>query len=166
MNPKLQRAYNDQIQLEFASAYAYAQMSAWCSARDLRGFAAWFRAQWAEENTHALKFTDFLLNRGAEVQLQAIEAPGAGYTTPLEVAEHALGHERRVTASIGALYQLSSDLHDYASLPLLQWFLNEQVEEEASVSEMVADLRRAGDDSSALFLLDRELASRRETSGS
>jgi ferritin len=161
MDPQLQQAFNDQIQLEFASAYTYLQMAAWCESRDLTGFAAWMRAQWAEESQHGMKFLDFVLERDGHVQLQAIAAPDASYTSPLDLMQRAHAHEQRVTAAIGALYAQASEAHDYASLPLLQWFLNEQIEEEASVRQIVAELRMVGDDSSALLLLDRELPGRR-----
>ncbi len=161
MDEALQQRFNDQIALELASAYAYLQMAAWCEARDLTGFATWMRAQWSEESQHALKFVDFVLDRGAEVELQPLAAPRSDYASPLELMEQAHAHEREVTAAIGALYQLASQLGDYASLSLLQWFLGEQIEEEASVRQIVAELRMIGDDSSALLLLDRELPGRR-----
>jgi ferritin len=160
MDYELQQAFNDQIRLEFASAYAYLQMAAWCDAADLKGFAAWMRAQWAEENAHAMKFIDYVLDRDGEVVLQGLEAPNADFASTLDLMEHALAHEQRVTAAIGALYASATRAGDFVSLPLLQWFLNEQVEEEASVRQIAAELRMIGDDSSALLLLDREMPSR------
>ncbi|MPZ89415.1 MAG: ferritin [Nitriliruptorales bacterium] len=157
------QAFNDQIQLEFASAYTYLQMSAWCEAHDLTGLATWMRTQWAEESKHAIKFIDFVLDRAGEVDLRPLEAPARDFASPLDVFEQALAHEQRVTAAIGALYAQASDLHDYSSLPLLQWFLNEQIEEEATVRQIVAELRMVADDSSALLLLDREIGSRRDS---
>jgi len=162
LDPELQQAFNDQIRLEFASAYAYLQMAAWCQARELVGFATWMRGQWAEENGHALRFLDFVLERDAEVTLQPLEAPAADFASALDVMERALAHEQRVTAAIGALYAQASERQDYTSLGLLQWFLNEQVEEEATVRQITAELRMVGDDSSALLLLDRELPGRRK----
>lgn len=161
MDHELQQAFNNQIRLEFASGYAYLQMGAWCEARDLVGFAAWMRAQWAEESQHALKFVDFVLERDGEVTLQPIEAPSADFLSVLDLMESALAHEQRVTAAIGALYAQAQQSNDYSSLPLLQWFLSEQVEEEAAVRQIAAELRMVSDDSSALLLLDREMASRR-----
>lgn len=165
MDSDLLRRFHDQIALEFASAFAYLQMAAWCEAHDLVGFATWMRAQANEETQHALKFFDFVLDRGAEVELQGLQAPRVGFTSPLEVLEASLAHERSVTTAIGQLYEHASRVADFASLPLLQWFLNEQVEEEASVRQIVAELRMIGDDSSALLLLDRELPGRRERAG-
>lgn len=161
LDPELQQAFNDQIRLEFASAYAYLQMAVWCQARELVGFATWMRGQWAEENAHALRFVEFVLERDAEVTLQPLEAPAADFASALDVMERALAHEQRVTAAIGALYAQASERQDYASLGLLQWFLNEQVEEEATVRQITAELRMVGEDSSALLLLDREMPGRR-----
>jgi len=161
MDPELQQAFNDQIALELSSSYAYLQMAAWFEARDLVGFASWMRAQWTEESAHATKFIDFVLDRDGEVVLQALTAPQSSFGSPLDVIEHAHAHEQRVTASIGALYALAQARQDYSSLPLLGWFLNEQVEEESSVRQIVGELRLIGDDSSALLLLDRELPARR-----
>lgn len=161
MDDGLERAFNDQIQLEFASAYTYLQMSAWCEAQDLTGFAAWMRGQWAEESQHALKFVDFVLERDGVVTLQPVDAPPADFASPLDVMERAHAHEQVVTAAIGRLYALAQERGDFSSLALLQWFLTEQVEEEASVRQIVAELRMVGDDSSALLLLDRDLPGRR-----
>jgi ferritin len=161
MDEALLQAFNDQIQLEFASAYTYLQMAAWCETNDLAGFATWMRAQWAEESQHALKFVDFVLDRDGEVRLQPIEAPPATFRSPLDLIQRAHQHEQRVTTAIGALYAQASQAHDYTSLPLLQWFLNEQIEEEAAVRQIEAELRMAGDSAVALLLLDRELPARR-----
>lgn len=165
MDPELLQAFNDQIQLEFASAYTYLQMAAWYEAHDLTGFAAWMRAQWSEESRHAIKFIDFVLDRDGQVGLQPLAAPPRDFASPLDVFERALAHEQRVSAAIGALYAQASEAHDYSSLPLLQWFLNEQIEEEATVRQIVAELRMVGDDSSALLLLDREMGTRRSDDG-
>lgn len=161
MDAELQQAFNDQIALELSSSYAYLQMAAWFDARDLVGFASWMRSQWSEESAHATKFIDFVLDRDGEVVLQALSAPQSDFASPLDVLQHALTHEQRVTAAIGSLYALAQARQDYSSLPLLGWFLNEQVEEESSVRQIVGELRLIGDDSSALLLLDRELPLRR-----
>lgn len=165
MSKELQAAFNDQVQLEFSSAYVYLAMAAWCEAHDLAGFARWLRAQAREETEHALKFFDFVLERDGQVGLQAIEAPPGEFSSALEVAERALEHEQLVTAAIGELYRRASAEEDYASLPLLNWFVTEQVEEESTVRQIVADLRMAGDDNSALLMLDRELGARPGSGG-
>jgi ferritin len=161
VNDALLRAFNDQITLEHASSYAYLQMAAWAEARDLTGSAAWFRSQSAEEVVHAHKFMDFVLDRDGGVTLQPIPAPRAEFADLVEVFEAALAHEQRVTRSIGELYGAAQAAGDFQSLPMLSWFLEEQVEEEASVRTILGELRMAAESSSALLLLDRELGARR-----
>jgi ferritin len=162
MDDDLLAAFADQIALEQASAQAYLQMAAWASAHDLTGTTAWLRAQAAEETGHALRFLDFVLDRGAEIRLQALAAPPADYDSVVAVFEAALVHERRVSRSIGELYAAAQAAGDYQSLPLLSWFLAEQVEEEASVRTILGELRFASADPTALLLLDRELPTRRQ----
>ncbi|MDA0301113.1 MAG: ferritin [Chloroflexi bacterium] len=156
----MQAAFNEQIRLEYESMYAYQQMSAFCHEQNLQGFGLWMRAQAAEELTHALKFTDFVLDRGSSVQLKDVPASSATFTTPLSVFEAALGHEQRVSAAIEALYRQAVQESDFASQPLLQWFINEQIEEESSVGLIVERIRMAGDNGAALLMLDRELGAR------
>ena len=156
-------ALNDQLQLEFASAYLYLGMAAHFAEASLRGFAHWMRLQYEEEEQHALKFFDYITQRGGRVALQSIEAPsvsGPEYGSPLEVFERALAHERHVTERIHALYARAQEARDYPTLTFLQWFVTEQVEEESTVQEIVDRLRLAGGNSTALLFLDRELASR------
>ena len=164
MDERLLKAFNDQIALEQASAHAYLQMAAWADARDLTGTCAWFRAQANEETEHAHKFIDFVLDRDGEVHLQALAAPQADFDDVVAVFETALEHERRVTASIGELYAAAQEGNDFQSLPLLNWFLSEQVEEEASVRTILGELRMVAGDPSALLMLDRELPARRDAS--
>jgi len=159
---ELVRAYNDQIRIEYESMYAYEQMSAYFHNRNLTGFASWMRVQAREEHMHALKFTDFVLDRGGVVTLQAIATPAEEFTTPLSVFEAALRHEEYVSAAIERLYSLAAEARDFASYPLLQWFVSEQIEEESSVGLIVEQLRMAGNDPSSLLMLDRELGGRRE----
>ncbi len=160
MNDELVQAFEDQIALEQASAQAYLQMAIWAAAHDLAGTAAWLRDQAAEETAHAARFIDYLLDRGVAARLQTVPAPPVDFAGAVEVFEAALEHERRVTRSIGELYGLVQSSGDYRSLPLLSWFLGEQVEEEASVGTILGELRLAHADPTAL-LLDRELPNRR-----
>lgn len=160
MSKELQDAYNDQITLEFASSYAYLQMAAFFEDANLPGFAYWMRMQADEERTHAMKFFDFVLDRGNQVELRAVEAPTAAFTTPLSVFRASLGHEQKVSAAIRALYARAVEENDYESFALLQWFIDEQVEEESTVSKLIEQLTMAGDNGAALLLLDRELGSR------
>jgi len=160
LSSDLQDAYNDQITLEFASSYAYLQMAAFLDDANLPGFANWMRQQAEEERVHAMKFFDFVLDRGSQVELRSIPAPSADYTSPLSVFEASLAHEQRVTGAIHDLYSRATEENDYESLPLLHWFIDEQVEEEASVSELIEQIAMAGDNGAALLLLDRELGMR------
>jgi ferritin len=154
-------AYNEQINLEFESAYAYLGMAIWCDDNELDGFAQWLRAQAAEETQHALRFMRFVSDRDAEVTLSDISATPATYRSAVDVFRAALSHEQKVTAAIGDLYALATEQRDYASLPLLNWFTDEQIEEEATIRSIVADLERISDDSAALVLLDREMGQQR-----
>lgn len=156
-------AFNAQINLEFESAYAYLGMAAWCEAADLAGFARWLRAQAHEETEHGLKFFNFVLDRDKRVELTDIAATPANFDSVLDVFRAALAHEQRVTAAITDLYAKVTAEQDYASVPILNWFTNEQIEEEVTVRQIVAELERVGDNTAALVLLDREMAQRRES---
>lgn len=160
MSPTLAEAFNRQITLELESSLAYLQMAAYFDARSLKGMSAWMRVQSDEERTHALKFFDYVLDRGNQVVLGATEAPPSTFGNPVEVFDLALSQERKVSASISNLYMAASADGDAASFPLLQWFLEEQVEEEATVTEILDQLHLIGDDGGALLLLDRELGGR------
>lgn len=160
MSDRLADAFNRQITLEFASSYAYLQLGAYFEDVSLTGFAGWMRAQSAEEWQHGLKFYDFVLDRGNRIALGPIDAPDVEPASALEAFQIALDHERKVTASISDLYATAQEERDGASYPLLQWFLAEQVEEEASVGEIVDQLRLAGDSAAAILMLDREYAGR------
>ena len=160
MSDALTDAYNRQINLEFASSHAYLQMAAYFSDLSLSGFEVWMRAQAEEEREHALKFYDFVLDRGNEVVLGTVDAPGSAPSSPLEAFEIALEQERTVTRAIGALLEQAQSEGDSASYPILQWFMTEQIEEEASVGEIVDQLRLAGDNPAALLMLDRQYAQR------
>ena len=160
MNPKLEAAYNTQITMEYGSAYAYLAMGAWLEAEGLPGMAQWMRLQSEEETEHALRFYQFVLDRGGRVVLGSIEAPAAQFGGPLDVFRQSLRQEQAVTASINNLYALAVEAQDFASIPLLDWFVNEQVEEEATVQQIIDDLERAGDAGHTLLMLDRELGAR------
>jgi ferritin len=168
LSKTVQEAMNEQIKNEFYSAYQYLSMAAYCESANLPGFAHWMRMQAREEVEHAMKFYDFILDRGGRVLLQAMDQPVADFGSPLEVFEQALGHEQRVTAMINDLYGLAVRENDYASQTFLQWFVTEQVEEEKNAGDVVETLRMIGGKSEALFLFDRELGGRgnAEQSGS
>jgi ferritin len=132
---------NEQIKFELFSAYMYLAMSADCADRNLTGFAHWLRMQAEEEVDHAMRFFNFLLERGARVELQAIDQPPAEFGSPLEIMEKSLEHERFVTGRINELYGLALAENDYPAQVLLQWFVTEQVEEEASIDEIVERMK-------------------------
>jgi ferritin len=156
----VQDAMNEQSNTEFYSAYQYLSMAAYCESVNLPGFAHWMQIQAREEVEHAMKFYNFILDRGGRVLLQAIDQPVIEFGSPLEVFEQALEHEQKVTATINELYALAAEENDYASQAFLQWFVTEQVEEEKNAGDVVETLKMVGDKSEALFLLDRELGSR------
>jgi ferritin len=162
LGKKIQDAMNEQIKNEFYSTYQYLSMAAYCESMNLPGFAHWMRAQSQEETEHAMKFYDYILDRGGRVVLQAMEQPVVEFGSPLEVFERALEHERKVTAMINDLYGLALRENDYASQTFLQWFVTEQVEEEKNAGGVVETLKMIGDKSEALFLLDRELGQRED----
>jgi ferritin len=156
---------NDQIAKEFYAAYLYLAMAAYCDAESLPGFAHWMRMQYDEELGHALRLFDFLLERGERVQLKAIDKPPLKFGSPLEVIKAALAHEKKVTASINKLYETAVKEKEYPAQLMLQWFINEQVEEERSVGDIIAQLEMAGDSGPALLMMDRQLASRQAEGG-
>ena len=160
MDERLETAYNAQITMEYGSAYAYLAMGAWLEAEGLPGMAHWMRLQSDEETEHALRFYQFVLDRGGRVELGAIDAPETAFTRPLDVFRRSLEQDRAVTASINDLYALAVETRDFASIPLLDWFVNEQVEEESTVQQIIDDLERAGDAGHTLLMLDRELGAR------
>ena len=160
LNPAIEQALNDQVQKEFHSAYIYLSMSAYFEAENLTGAASWMRKQAGEEQEHALKIFDFILDRGGHVALQAISQPAAEYASPLAVFENAYAHERKVTQSIHDLYALALRENDYPTQVMLQWFIDEQVEEEKTSSAIMAQLKMVGDSPAALLMIDRQLAAR------
>jgi ferritin len=160
MKGAVRDAMGEQIKHEFYSAYLYLSMAGSFEVANLTGFAHWMREQAREEMEHAVKFFDFLLDRGEQVRLQAIEAPPYAFRSPLDTFEQALEHEKEVTSLIHGLYELAVRENDYPAQVLLNWFVTEQVEEEKSATEIVERLRMAGEDGAALLILDREIGAR------
>lgn len=160
MQARLAKALNEQIQAEFQSAYIYLAMSAWCAERNLPGMAHWMRMQWQEEKMHASKLFDFLLSRGASAHLLALAEPRKDYASATDVFEQVQHHEQYITSRINDLYDLAIEERDRPLQIVLQWFISEQVEEEAQVAEIVERLRLVGTDGPSIYLLDRELAQR------
>jgi len=160
LNKGVQDAINEQIKNELYSAYLYLSMSAYCEAVNLPGFAHWMRLQSQEEVSHAMKYFEFINDRGGRVVLQAIDQPPIEFQSPLDVFQQTLEHERKVTAMIHRLYELAVKENDYATQAQLQWFITEQVEEEKRASEIVERLKMIGDQGPALLMLDRQLGER------
>lgn len=164
MLPKvMEAALNNQVKHELESAYNYLAMSAYCENKEYVGFAHWLRLQAKEEVEHALKFFDFITDRGGRAALQAISQPKAEFETLVELFEGVQQAEARVTGLINELYELAVKERDLASLPLLQWFITEQVGEEKSAAETLTLVTRAGNDTAALLQLDKRLGERSGT---
>lgn len=159
-NSSVQDAMNEQIKMELTSAYAYLAMSACFEEQNLSGFARWMRLQAEEELEHAMKFFGFIHDRGGRVALQALDQPKAQYESALAAFETALHHEQRVSAAINAIYTLAVRENDFASQSFLDWFVDEQVEEEKNAAFAIEQLRMAGDNPAALLMLDREFGKR------
>lgn len=157
LSPKILDALNAQINAELHAFYTYLSMSAYFTAENFPGFAAWMRHHSDEEMVHAMKIYDFVNDRRGTVKLTAINNPRTEWANPLEVFEDALKHEQHVTALINNLVKLAREEGDYATDSFLQWFVDEQVEEESIVDAKIQDLRHIGDSRSALFLIDRDM---------
>jgi len=160
INKKIQDAINKQIQVEISSAYIYLGMAAHFEAETLKGMAGWMKKQSSEEMAHAMKFYDFVLERGGKVELLNIEKAKTTFKSVKEVFEETLQHERYVTASINALLELARQEKDYPFESMLKWFVDEQVEEESTVEEILAKIDLLGDKSAHLYMLDKELGAR------
>lgn len=160
LTSKMQEALNAQLNAEYYSSYLYLSMSAYCESIDLKGVAHWFLIQGQEEMAHVMKLFNYIVDRKGEVRLQAIDGPPTKWDSPLAVFEAALAHEQHVTERINKLTELALAEHDHATWTLLQWFISEQVEEEASLDVIVEQLKLAAGAPAALFLLDRELGTR------
>jgi ferritin len=160
LSKKMSAALNDQINLELASAYIYLSMSAYCNEANLNGATSWLRIQWEEELAHATKLIDYIAERGGGITLKAIAQPPSKFSSLLDVFEQVLAHEQKVTAAIHKIYDLAVAEKDYASQTFLQWYVNEQVEEENSPAKIIGMLRLVGDSGPALLMVDHRLAER------
>jgi len=156
----LQDAINEQINKEIFSAYYYLSMVAYLESEDLPGFAQFFRIQVEEEKFHAMKLFDYVNERGGKVILKGINNPKTDFESPLQVFELAYKHEQYVTELINNLMDITIKENDHALRSFLQWFIDEQVEEEATMSKYVNQLERINGNGQGLIMLDRELAQR------
>ena len=160
MDASVKDALNAQINHEFYAAYLYLAMAAHFEAESLEGFGQWMRMQAKEEVEHAMRLFDYLLRRGEEVELESVGKPEASFDSPLSIFEQALSHEKKVTGLINDLYELAVEKNDYPTQLELQWFIDEQVEEEDSVGRVVEQLEMVGESNAGLFMLDQRLGSR------
>ncbi|MEW5867665.1 MAG: ferritin [Chloroflexota bacterium] len=160
LSETIQEALNEQIKHELYSSYLYLSMSAHFEASSLPGFARWTRLQAQEELEHAMKFYDYVNDRGGRVILHAIEQPPAEWGTPLQVFEAILEHEQKVTGLIHKLYQIALQENDYAMQVMLHWFIEEQVEEEKNAGTIVDQLKLFEDRQSAIINIDHHIGKR------
>jgi len=160
INEEVSKVLNEQVNKEMYSAYLYLSMSAYFSEIGLMGFANWMRIQFQEEQAHAMLVYDFLINRGAKVTLTPIDAPKKEWKSPLEVMEVVLKHEVYVTGLINNIITVAETVKDRATISYMNWFIDEQVEEEANSQDIIAKLKMIGEDKSALYLLDKDLSAR------
>jgi ferritin len=157
LSQALQNGFNDQIQKEFYSSYLYLAMAAHFESVNLPGSASWMKKQADEERSHGMRLWGHIYDRGGKVELEAIEQPPAAFGKPLEVFQQVLAHEQKVTASINALYTLALKEGDVAAQIFLQWFVNEQVEEEKNASELIEQLRMSGDQAFGVLFMDKHV---------
>lgn len=160
ISQKMQDAINAQIQAEFYSAYLYLSMAAYCENKGLKGFANWLNVQYQEETAHATMLLNYLNERGGRIRLAAIDAPPSEFGTLTELFEAVLTHEQHVTQLINKLYEVAINEKDFAAQIFLQWFVNEQVEEEANVSDVLNKLAVIGEKTVDILYLDKELSTR------
>lgn len=160
LSKKMEKAFNDQINAEMFSSYLYLSMSAWFTNANLPGFAHWMTIQVQEENAHAMMMFNFVNERGGKISLKAIAQPEANWKDSIKVFEATLNHEQKVTKLINELLDVALQEKDHASANFLQWFVSEQVEEEANGTEILEQLKIVEGKGHGLLLLDRELKTR------
>ena len=160
LSKKMQDALNNQINEEFYSSYLYLSIAANFEEKKLKGFANWFKIQSQEEYGHAMKFYGFIVQTGGVVKLKQIEAPKTSWKSVVEAFKDTLAHEKKITGLIHKLVDLAMQSKDYATNNFLQWFVTEQVEEEATVEEILHKLEMIGDNKGGLYMLDREMGAR------
>lgn len=160
LSSTIEKALNDQITLELASAYAYLGMAANFEATPFAGFASWMKLQSEEELEHADKFLEYVSDRNGKITLGSLPAPKCEFAAPVDAFRASLAHEQKVSAAILAIYELAEAEKDYPTLAFLKWFLDEQVEEEKNVSDMLAKLELVGNNPNGLFHLDKLAAKR------
>lgn len=160
LSEKLLNALNDQVNYEFLSAHYYLAMAAYCNEKDLNGFAHFFTVQAEEERFHAMKFYNYIYDMDGKVTITGMPDPKNDYKSLLEVFNTALEHEKSVTKRIYNLMDIASEEREHATISMLKWFIDEQVEEENSMKTIITKLERLGEDSHGVYMLDEELGQR------
>ena len=160
VSENMEKALNAQLNAEVYSGYLYLSMAAYFEDEDLAGFANWMRVQAEEELEHGMKFYDYIIRRGASVTLTAIDAPQTEWDSPLAAFEHVLEHEKMVSGLINDLVNLAIEEKDHATNNFLQWFVEEQVEEEENAMENVSKLTLAGESKELLFKINEDMGTR------
>jgi ferritin len=157
---RMQNVMNEQIQHEISSAYLYLAMAADFHSKNFDGMAQWMKVQAQEEMVHAMRFFEHIVDRNGRVELKALPEPSKDWTSPVEAFKAAYKHEQFITGRIDELVKVARDENDNAALMMLQWFVNEQIEEEANASKIVDMLTLIGDFGQGLLMADRELGAR------
>jgi ferritin len=160
LSKTMQDAFSEHIRAEFSSAYLYLSMSIYFEKLSLPGFAKWMRVQFTEEQNHALKMLDHVVDRGGTVSLSALEKPVSDFQSVTDIFEKTVAHEQKVTGLVNQLYGLAAKEDDFASMEMLQWFIKEQVEEEKAASLILEQLKMAGEKGSTLVMLDHRIGKR------
>ncbi len=160
LSKTIEKELNKQINAEMYSAYLYLSMSAWFSAKNMAGFANWLKIQYQEETAHAIRFYNYVIERGGKISLEPIAGPQTEWKTPLEIFKQVLEHEHHVTSLINNLVNVAIAEKDHATNNMLQWFIAEQVEEEANAEKLIGEVELIGENGYGLLMLDRELATR------
>ncbi|MEA2087965.1 MAG: ferritin [Candidatus Caldatribacteriota bacterium] len=160
LNEKMVKSINHQINRELYSAYLYISMASYADAEGLSGFANWYKIQAKEEEFHAEKMYNYVNQQGSRVLLEGIEQPPTEFSSIVDLFEKTLEHEKGVTAMINDLVKLAREENDYATESFLQWYVTEQVEEEASPTEIIQKLKFVGEDGRGLLMIDKDLAGR------
>ena len=160
LSKKMQNALNDQFNKELVSSYLYLSLSSLLEEKNLGGMAAWMKAQAGEELGHAMKLYGYIIERDGSVDFKPVAVPEGSYKTPKDIFKAAYEHEQYITKSINKVFEVSQDEKDFATNGFLQWFINEQVEEEASTKAVLDKLELVADHPGGLFMIDRELGGR------
>ncbi len=160
ISKKMQDMLNEQMKNEFFSAYFYLSMAAWFTSKNLNGFANWFTVQAQEERDHATMIMDYILRVGGNVEFRAIEAPSADFKSPMDIFEKTLEHEQKVTGMINDLMGTAMDERDFKTQQFLQWYVNEQVEEEENANGLIEKLKISNNSEGGILYMDNEAAAR------